>query len=29
MHAVRMPREVEITKENLASLPEAMILSYK
>ena len=29
MQAVRMPREVEITKENLASLPEAMILSYK
>lgn len=29
MHAVRMPREVEITKENLSSLPEAMILSYK
>ena len=29
MQAVHMPREVEITKENLASLPEAMILSYK
>ena len=29
MRAARMPREVEITKENLASLPEAMILSYK
>ena len=29
MQAVRMPREVEITKENLSSLPEAMILSYK
>ena len=29
MGAARMPREVEITSENLASLPEAMILSYK
>ena len=29
MGAARMPREVEITPENLASLPEAMILSYK
>lgn len=29
MQAVRMPREVEITPENLSSLPEAMILSYK
>ena len=29
MGAARMPREVEITKENLATLPEAMILSYK
>ena len=29
MQAVHMPREVEITAENLASLPETMILSYK
>ena len=29
MHAVRMPREVEITPETLSALPEAMILSYK
>ena len=29
MQAVRMPREVEITPENLSSLSEAMILSYK
>lgn len=29
MQAARMPREVEITRENLATLPAAMILNYK
>ena len=29
MQAARMPREVEITQENLATLPAAMILNYK
>ena len=29
MQAARMPREVEITLENLATLPAAMILNYK
>ena len=29
MHAVQLPREIVFTAENLESLPEAMILSYK
>lgn len=29
MRAARMPREIEITRENLSALPEIMILNYK
>ena len=29
MKAAFMPREIEITRENIASLPDVMILSYK
>lgn len=29
MHAVRMPREIEISAETIPSLPEAMIMNYK
>ena len=29
MSAVRMPREIEVTRENLMRLPEVMIMNYK
>ena len=29
MRAVRMPREIEITPENLVSLPEFLLMRYK
>ena len=29
MHAARLPREIEITKENIGSMPAAVVMDYK
>ena len=29
MHAARLPREIEITKDNIGSLPAAIVMDYK